>query len=514
MIRGFPNVPGEAVSVEYGRGAHPAADKGLKRALERSETEWRVERTADRQDDESHMNKRDKRLVFVAVSCASFLATYTGSAINVALPAIGAEFGMNHARLQYIVSAYVMMNAVLLVPFGRLADIYGRRIFFHVGMVLFLATHVVCAFAPNGWVLIAGRGAGGIAAAMFFSNTIAILSSVFDPFERGKILGLNVSITYIGLTIGPFLGGVLTSWWGWRSVFLSVVPLVIIGFSLAWWKLPRDFRREPSTAFNLSGSAQYIIMLVLVILGLSALPGMKGVLAIGAGTVLAAFFFRGDSRAAAPLMDVRRFQGNRVFVLSNLANFIQYLSAFATSFLLSLFLQNDRIKDLTPHAAGIILLAQPLVQALFSPLAGALSDRFEARWIASGGMAVTAAGLLSFSFLSPSAPVYLIVMILVCQGIGFAFFSSPNNNMIMGSVSSDVYGIASGILATGRALGMSLSLATTAVVFNFFNSYGERPDAFLNSFHALFAIFFLLSLLGIASSAARGKVRVRSVARN
>ncbi|OHE23748.1 MAG: hypothetical protein A2Z43_01260 [Syntrophobacterales bacterium RBG_19FT_COMBO_59_10] len=460
------------------------------------------------------MNKRDKRLVFVAVSCASFLAPYTGSAINVTLPTIGAELGMNHAMLQYVVSAYVTMNAILLVPFGRLADIYGRRVFFQVGMVIFLAAHLVCAFAPNSWVLIAGRGMGGIAASMFFSNVIAILSSVFDDSERGKVLGINASIVYVGLTVGPFIGGLLTSWWGWRSVFLSVVPLVVIGSTLAWWKLPRDFRRGNSGTVNLSGSAHYMAMLVLFILGLSAMPGMNGALAVGASVVLGILFFRKDARSASPLIDVFRFRGNRVFLFSNLANFIQYLSAFATIFLVSLFLQNDQIKNLSPHAAGIILLAQPLIQALFSPLAGALSDRFEARWIASGGMAVTAAGLLSFSLLPPTAPVYLIVMILVCQGIGFAFFTSPNNNIVMGSVSSNIYGIASGILVTGRVLGMSLSMATTAVVFNVFNSQRDRPDAFLNSFHTLFAIFFLLSLLGIACSAARGKGKARSAAGN
>ena len=452
------------------------------------------------------MNKRDKMLVFVAVSCASFLAAYTGSSINVALPAIGRELGMNHAQLQYVVSAYVMMNAVLLVPFGRLADIYGRRPLFHIGMVTFLAAHLVCAFATDSWVLIAGRGAGGIAASMFFSNTIAILSDVFDNSERGKILGMNVSIVYMGLTVGPFIGGLMTSWWGWRSVFVSVTPLVIISLGLSLWKLPRDVRPGTIRAFNLSGSVHYVVMLVLVILGLSALPDLKGALILGAGLVLGVFFFRRDGRTSSPLLEIRRFRRNRIFVLSNLANFIQYLSAFATSFLLSLFLQNDGIKGLTPHATGLLLLAQPLVQALFSPLAGALSDRFAARRLASGGMAVTALALLLFAAVSPSTPLSIIVLILVCQGIGFAFFSSPNNNMIMSSVSADLYGIASGIMATGRVLGMSLSLSTTAVVFNLFNSHRDRPDAFLNSFHFLFAIFFILSLIGTVCSAKSKKI--------
>lgn len=452
------------------------------------------------------MNKRDKILIFVAVSCASFLTTYTGSSINVALPTIGRELGMNHAQLQYVVSAYVMMNAALLVPFGRLADIYGRRPLFHTGMIVFFIAHLVCAFASDGWFLIAARGAGGIAAAMFFSSTIAILSSVFEKSERGKILGINVSFAYTGLTIGPFIGGYLTSWWGWRSVFISVTPVVAVALCLSLWKLPRDSRRQSVKSFNLFGAVHYFAMIISFIVGLSALPDLKGMLTLGAGIVLGIVFFRRDGRASSPLVDVRRFRRNRIFVFSNLANFIQYLSAFATSFLLSLFLQNDGIRGLTPHATGLILLTQPLVQALFAPLAGTLSDRLPARWLASGGMAVTASGLLMFAIISPSTPIKAMVLILVCQGLGFAFFSSPNNNMIMSSVTADLYGIASGIMATGRVLGMSLSLAATAVVFNWFNSHRHGPDAFLISFHTLFAIFFVLSLIGTACSAARGRM--------
>ncbi|MCX5853781.1 MAG: MFS transporter [Deltaproteobacteria bacterium] len=455
------------------------------------------------------MNERDKKLIFIAVTTASFLATYTGSAVNVALHTIGEDLHLNHTQLQYVVTAYLMMNAVLLVPFGRLADIYGRRLLFHVGMVTFLVAHIICAFAPSGWVLIRGGGAGGIAASMFFSNTIAILSSVFPESERGKILGLNVSIAYIGITVGPFIGGVLTSYWGWRSVFLSVVPIVIAGIALSYWKLPKDFSADASRKFNLSGSAHYVVMLILLILGLSALPKTNGALAVGASVILGVFFFMRDSRSENPLVNIRLFRGNRIFVFANVANFIQYLSAYATAFLLSLFLQNGHIKNLDPHVAGFILLAQPLVQAVISPIAGALSDRLEPRWLASGGMTITAGALLAFAFISASTPFYTIVLILACLGVGFAFFTSPNNNSIMSSVSPDVYGTASGILSTGRILGMSLSLATTAIVFNIFDSRHDTPDAFLTSFHTIFVIFFLFSLGGIASSMIRGKVDAR-----
>lgn len=446
------------------------------------------------------MNDRDKKLIFIAVSCISFLATYTASAINIALPAIGAELGLSHTGLQYIVTAYLMMNAALLVPFGKLADIYGRRTLILCGMFTFLIAHIISACATAGWVLIVCRAAGGAAAAMFFGNTIAILSEIFPQSERGKILGAYVSIVYLGITVGPFIGGLLTSYAGWRSVFLSVAPLSFLVMVLSYFKLPHDSSIVSEGKFNVPLSSLYVMALVFLIFGCSALPGIIGMLAVCASAILAMVFIAKNNKSAMPFINLSLFRHNRTFVFSNLANFIQYLSTNATGFLLSLFLQNSLIKNLTPHATGFILLTQPLLQTCISPLSGALSDRIEPKWIASAGVTLSAVALFSFARTSPETSLTVIVLTLSCLGIGFALFTSPNNNAAMSSVSPVVYGIASGILATGRILGMSLSLAVTAIVFNIFERNNHPTEAFLNSFHTIFSIFFLLSLIGIASS--------------
>jgi MFS family permease len=442
------------------------------------------------------MTKKDKYLIFTAVTIAGFLATYTGSAINIALHVIGEELGIDYAGLQYVATAYFIMNGVLLVPFGKLADIFGRRFFLLIGMVLFMAAHMAAAFATAGWMLIVCRGLAGIAASMFFSNTVAILSSVFLQEERGRILGLNMAFAYIGITAGPFLGGILTSLWGWRSVFWSVVPIAMLGFILAWWKIPKNMRSNNSILFNSNSLILYVSGLILFTLGLSALPATKGYLMVGCASILAVFFAFSERHSSAPLIGFALFSGNRVFLWSNVANFIQYYSTFATSFLLALFLQNPGIKGLSPHEAGLIMLIQPLIQAIFSPLAGALSDRFPSRTVAFCGISMTAAALVCFILISPATPIWKIGFITGLLGTGFAFFTAPNNNSIMSSVQSDHYGIASGLLATGRIIGMSLSLATTSMIFNLLG-LGESADGFLRSFRMDYLVFTIICFVGI-----------------
>jgi MFS family permease len=446
------------------------------------------------------MNDRDRNIIFIALSLVSFLATYTASAINVALPAIGAELGLGHTGLQYILTAYLMLNAAMLVPFGRLADVYGRRTIILCGMVIFLVAHVISACATAGWVLIVCRAAGGASAAMFFGNTVAILSEIFPQSKRGKILGGYVSIVYLGITVGPFIGGLLTSWLGWRSVFMSVVPLCLVVMILSYYKLPRGISRHAAGFYNVRLSVLYVAVLVLLIYGCSALPRAAGILAVIGGMALGSVFIARDNAAERPFINLKLFRSNRTFLFSNLANLLQYTSTNAVSFLLSLFLQNSLIKNLSPHSAGFILLTQPLLQAVISPLSGAFSDRVQPKLIAAAGVALSAAALLSFALTTPATSITVIVLTLCCLGIGFALFTSPNNNAAMSAVSPGVFGIASGILATGRILGMSMSLALTAVVFNIFERSGQPTAAFLKSFHTIFIIFFVLSLAGIASS--------------
>lgn len=451
-----------------------------------------------------NLNKSSKQHIFIAVTCASFLATYIGSALNVALPEVGIDLGMSRGELSYLVTLYLLSSAVLLVPFGKLSDLYGKKRIFLGGMIVFMVYCIMAASAFAGWFLLLSSVIGGIATAMFYSNIVAILAEVFPPMERGRALGINVAVAYIGLSTGPFIGGMMTHHWGWRSIFIVAFPLAVAGLILGLKSLPASRKPDESKSFDLFGSVIYVTVLALLIVGLSFLPGNKGIILTVVALVLMVIFFRFEKRQENAVLALEIFS-NRVFSLSNLAALIHYGTTFATAFLLSMYLQDKGIKGMEPSQAGLILLAQPLMQAVFSPIAGSLSDRHDPRWLASFGMAVTASCLFAFSLLHTGSALFTIVVILMVMGSGFAFFVAPNNNAIVSSVGAEQYGLASGILATGRILGMSLSMAITTMILNLMSGNNASSQAFLGGFHICFRVFAIFALFGIAASLARGK---------
>lgn len=450
-----------------------------------------------------------QRTVLLVAVLASFLTPFTVSAVNIALPAIGREFCLGTVALGWVSSAYLLAAAVFLVPFGRLADIHGRKRMFITGIWVYTGSCLVVPIAPTGSWLIAGRVLQGLGAAMTFGTGVAILTSVFPPGERGRVLGYNVSATYLGLSLGPFLGGLLTQAWGWRSLFLVQVPLGLLIAALVLWKLKDEWAEARGEAFDGVGSLLYGAGLVSLILGFSSLPGWRG-----AGLLLVGFaglgaFLAWEAKAESPVLELRAFRANRVFLFSNLAALINYSATFAVGFLLSLYLQT--VKGLPPRTAGLVLVAQPVIMALFSPAAGRLSDRIEPRIVASLGMGVTVVGLLMLVFLKADAPLWYVVASLMLLGFGFALFSSPNTNAVMGSVEKRVYGVASATLGTMRLVGQTLSMAIAMVVFSVFAGStlagpGLQPG-FLKSSSVIFGIMTVLCAAGTFASLVRGKVR-------
>jgi EmrB/QacA subfamily drug resistance transporter len=430
-----------------------------------------------------------------------------GSALNVALPIIGRTFGMDAVLLGWVATGYTLAIAISLVPFGRAADIHGRMRVFRIGVAGFLITSLLCGFAASGSMLIAFRALQGIAAAMMFATSSALLSSAYPPQERGRVLGINVASVYMGLSLGPFLGGILTQNFGWRSVFaigaaLGLAAALIALQSKEEWA---EARGEP---FDWIGTAIYGAAIAAVMYGLSRLPDPLGGALIAAGLAGAAGFVAWEGRTRAPVLNLSLFRGNRAFTLSSLAALINYLATTAVTFLLSLYLQY--IKGLTPQATGAILVAQPIMMAIFSPLAGRLSDRLEARIVASAGMALTAAGLLLLVFLGQATPLWYIIAALLLLGVGFGLFSSPNMNAIMGSAEKRLYGVASAIVATMRTLGQMLSLGIALLIFSVVigrvQITAQVADEFLISIRIAFSVFTILCIIGVFASLARGKV--------
>ena len=454
-------------------------------------------------------NAVNKRTVLVVAALSPFLATFMASSINIALPSIGREFQMNAVLLGWVATAYILASATCLLPFGRLADIYGRKRILTCGIFIFTIASAILTFVPSATVLIGLRAVQGIGGAMIFTTSIAILTSVFPVGERGKALGINAAATYLGLSLGPVLGGLLTQHFGWRSIFLvtGLLGATIIGLILG--KLKGEWAEAREEKFDLTGSVIYGLALTGIIYGFSLLPAMLGIwlIIMGASGIFA--FVKRELGAESPLLDINLFRKNRVFAFSNLALLLNYSAAFAVSFLISLYLQY--IKGLSPQSAGLILVAMPAVQASFSPVAGRLSDRIEPRILASVGMGLITVGLALFISLNENTGLGYIIASLILIGLGFGFFTSPNTNAIMSSVKQRFYGVASATLATMRQIGMSFSMGIAMLLFAIYigrvEITPEHYPLFLSSTKIAFIIFTALCSAGIFASLARGETR-------
>lgn len=450
-----------------------------------------------------------KRYALELAMLSSFVTPFMASAINVALPAISDEFGMTAVTLSWVATAYLLAAATFLVPFGRIADLRGRKKVFLLGMWTFLVTTALCAVAPNTESLIAFRWFQGLGGAMVFGTAVAILTSVYPPNERGKALGLNVSVTYVGLSLGPTVGGILTTHIGWRSIFILMIPLMAAVIWVGSTKLKGEWSGDSGERFDPQGSALYVLSLTAVIIGFSLLPGSGGFLLTAAGAALLVVFVAWELRHPSPVLDVRLFARNRPFAFSNLAALINYCATFAVSLLVSLYMQY--VRGYSAAATGFVLVSQTVVMAAFSPVAGKLSDMVEPRIIASIGMLIASIGLGMIALFDSGTSAWMIVFVLAFLGFGFALFSSPNTNAIMSSVDKRQYGIASASVGTMRLVGQVLSLGIATVFLAVYvgrvKMTAELAPEFMEAFQPAFLAFSALCFVGVFASLARGKVR-------
>lgn len=452
--------------------------------------------------------KIEKRIVLIVATLSSFLTPFMGSSINVALPSIGKEFKMNAITLAWVATSYLLSAAIFLVPMGRIADIYGRKRIFLIGITIFTFSSFLSGIATSSSQIIIFRILQGIGGSMILGTGVALLTSTFPPGERGKALGINSASVYLGLSLGPFIGGILTQHFGWRSVFLVNIPLGFLIISFVMARLKGEWAGAKGEKFDITGSFIYGISIVSLMYGFSRLPSNLGFSLIFTGISGIIIFIIIESSLIHPVLNIKLFTDSKTFSFSNLAALINYCATSAVGFLLSLYLQY--VKGLPPRIAGSILVAQPVVMALFSPFAGRLSDKIEPRIVASVGMGISALGLSLLIPLNLETSIYYIVSILFILGFGFALFSSPNTNAVMSSVGKKFYGTSSGILATMRLLGQMLSMGIATLIFSIYNLRVQIAPkyfpSFLQTLRISFMIFSLLCILGIFASLARGEI--------
>lgn len=454
-----------------------------------------------------------KRNALFAAVLSSFLGPFTASSVTVALPSIGSDLAMDAISLSWVATAYLLSAAAFLVPVGRASDIYGRKKVFLWGLVLSNVSSAFAAFSTSGTTLIFWRIIQGMGSSMIFGTGVTIVASVYPASERGRALGIVLTSVYVGLSAGPFIGGVLTDYLGWRFLFFTNVAIGVLVLAVTLWKIKQEWAEAKGEKFDVIGSVLYVAAFTAAMYGLTTLPSTRGFSFLIGG--LAGLFLFGlwELKVEHPVLEIRLFMNNRAFLYSNLATLINYSATFAITFLMSLYLQY--IKKLSPQAAGFILISQPSMQALLSSFAGKMSDRHEPRIVASMGMISLVIALMLFGFLSEETNTYLIVLNLVFVGFGFALFVSPNTNAIMSSVDKKFFGVASGTMSTMRVMGQTLSMGIVMFVFMLFmgriqitrEHYGE----FLQSTRVTFFIFAFLSFLGIFASLARGKIHKKRV---
>jgi EmrB/QacA subfamily drug resistance transporter len=453
-----------------------------------------------------------KRSVLWVATFSAFLTPFMGAAVNLALPAIGKDLDANAIQLNWVVTIYLLATAVFLLPAGRMGDIAGRKKVFTTGLLLFTATTFAIIFAPSINMFLILRALQGISSAMIFGTSMAIITSVFPPGERGKALGINITAVYIGLSSGPFLGGLLTEYFGWRAIFAVLVPVGIAAIILTRLRIRAEWAEARNERLDIAGSVLAGAGLILTISGFSRIPGLAGALMSLSGLLFLLMFFFWEKRAANPLLDLSLLASNRVFSFSNLAALIHYAATSAIAFFLSLYLQY--LKGLDPRTAGLVLMTQPVMMALFSIPAGRLSDRTDPGRIASTGIAITSAGILMLTFLHTDTSLVYIISVLALIGAGYALFSSPNSNAIMSSVERKHLGIASGMLGTMRMIGQTMSLGVAMILMALFlGSQKITPanyPALLETIRTGLIIFALLCIPAIFASLARNGKKVKT----
>jgi EmrB/QacA subfamily drug resistance transporter len=456
--------------------------------------------------DQTHST--NERSALFVTTLTAFISPFMMSAVSVALPTMQKHMAMSAVQMSWVATSFLLATAISLVPVGKIADIYGRKRIFILGTGLFTLASTLATFVPDvGWLLVM-RVFQGIGSAMFATTGMAILTSVFPVQRRGQAMGIYVASVYIGLSAGPFLGGLMVQYLGWQSIFIVMLPLGLLSVLVALYYLKGEWAEAKGEPLDVIGSMIYAAAIFTMVYGATLLPESKAYVLVLVGLIGLTLFAWRQKNITHPVFDISLFYSNRAFSFSSLAALINYSATSAIAFLISLYLQY--IKGLDAPTAGLVLVSQPFVQVILSPLAGRISDRIQPRLIASAGMGLTVIGLAVFSQLHPEIRIWFIVANLVLLGIGFALFSSPNMSAIMGSVEKKQYGIASGALATMRLLGQMMSMALATVVLSIYIGHEAiHPGTyslFMKSTTLLFTIFCILCLVGVYFSMSRGKL--------
>nr|WP_320133543.1 MFS transporter [uncultured Holophaga sp.] len=465
---------------------------------------------------------QDRRWSLLALtSVGAFMAPLDVSIVSVAIPKMVPALNMGFGASLWIHASYLLAMAVMLIPVGRLADERGRVRFYLAGIAIFTLGSLGASFSPNGSLLILSRVVQGVGAAFLSATSAAIIATAFPTEERGRAVGINIMAIYLGLSLGPPLGGFLVDSFGWSWIFLINIPIGVVVFLWGWHLLPRqEGNRGRAFSMDLPGAGLLGALLISLLVPFTFAPEwgwhqpVVWILLVLAVLFLIGFALR-EHHARAPMLDLDLLRRNRLFAAANLAALLNYMALFAVAVLTAVQLQ--LVLGLTARRAGWIMLSQPVVQALLSPVSGRLSDRFGSRVLSTLGMVLTALGMAGLALAARTTSLTGMVAALAVVGIGMAAFSAPNTSAILGCVPKAQMGLASAFTATMRVTGQALSVAILGGIASSHLGHGgwrqllnvgSSPSAALaysQGFQMAMVVGALFALLGAWASLARSR---------
>jgi EmrB/QacA subfamily drug resistance transporter len=449
-------------------------------------------------------------LVLTTVGLGTFMSALDGSVVNTLLPVLSEALHTSIAGIEWVATIYLLVISGLLLSVGRAGDLFGHKRLFLGGFALFVVGSALCGLANSAHALIALRVVQALGAAMLMATSPAILTLSFPTSQRGRALGAQGTFTYLGLTVGPSLGGWLAEAFGWRSVFYINVPVGLAAIALAARSIADDHVEQAEERFDFLGASLFTAGLVALMIALNqghdwgwTSPLTSGLLVIA--LALLTLFVQVERRRSAPMLDLSLF-GSRTFSASAATALMNYACVYAVTFVLPFLLIQGR--GLGTARAGLVLTAQPIVMAIVAPISGALSDRIGSRGLATVGMLLLAAGLVALGLLVADGSLTQIAAALALFGLGIGIFVSPNNSALMGAAPRNRQGIASGVLATSRNVGMVLGVGFAGAIFTTVTARAASPSAGLVAgVRASLLSAAGVALVGAVTSAVRGETR-------
>ena len=447
--------------------------------------------------------------VLIAIGTGSFMSALDASVVNTILPVLRTVFNSDVAAIEWVVTVYLLVLSGLLLTFGRLGDLRGHKTIYSWGFSIFVLSSVLCGLAWSAPVLVLFRGLQAIGGAMLASNSSAIVTGNFPPEQRGRAFGLVSTMTYLGLTVGPSLGGWLTHSFGWRTIFYINVPVGALALTLGLVFIPKDSPAESDQRFDLPGAALFLAALTSLMLGLNkgaewgwASPKVLGLLA--AAGLLVFVFILTENKSNAPMLDLSLFR-NPLFSTASVSAILNYICVYSIIFLMPFYLIQGR--GFNPAQAGLLLTIQPIIMAISAPISGAMSDRHGSRLPGMIGMGILATGLFILSFLGASSEMWLVGLGLAVCGLGTGTFISPNTSALMGAAPRARQGIASGVQGAARNFGMVVGIGLAGAILTTHLARNTN-DALYTGIDQAFLLAAGIALLGILASAIKNETKV------